>query len=522
MRKFGLAIVCLIWPLFLIANEIITLPDGSIYEGQIQDGLLSGEGRLIYTDQTYYEGEFKQGVFEGYGKLTKQNDFIYEGDFSNGQYNGQGKYYNEQVSYEGHFENNVFTGKGIHIDYDGIIYSGTFTKWTLNDQGSMQDKSGNKWTGIFKNNEIQKGEYIGIDGTHYIGDFSYARFNGLGTLTYPNGDQYIGQFSWGSPSGKGQLTKSLEDGTKEILKGIWQEGEFKGDPTSNEYLKSNRDREQYLYNQTELLNAQFDSLTQHDTQQIDYYSLTAAMYGGQSVFASEVSIINQTLNQYKIQDNQQITLMNSMDNLDIPWATHHAIKLSLEQIQNKIDVTQDVLLMYLTSHGNADIGIALDIHGMNIGNISPTMLSDSLNSTKIKWRVIIISACYSGVFIDKLKNKNSIIITAADSTHTSFGCSNDLDMTYFGQAYFQDAFKSLDFIDTFNRAKLLVKEREEAQGYEFSNPQIFVGDNIRAHLNLTTEIKDIKEKETILNQLKKLFLDIKDKNTTSDNSQNTK
>ena len=68
-----------------------------------------------------------------------------------------------------------------------------------------------------------------------------------------------------------------------------------------------------------------------------------------------------------------------------------------------MDSEEDILLMYATSHGNADLGISLNIHNMSLGSITPEQLSGTIKQSKIKWKVIIISACYSGVFITRPK-----------------------------------------------------------------------------------------------------------------------
>jgi len=483
--------------------QIITLPDGSIYDGELENNLLAGEGKLTYTNGDLYIGHFKNGLFNGNGIIQYKSGLTYDGQFENGMLHGLGKYYEDDYSYEGNFELGKFTGTGSFSDYNGTLYTGNYIDWQLIGEGSITDKDGNTWTGTFEDGSLNYGQFHGIDGSHYLGNFSYLEFEGLGTFTYANGDQYIGQFSWGSREGKGTFTPKNHASDNPILTGDWIGDEYQIKADTTAISQKHRERESYLYKQQTLLDAQFNALKDNTPNQKDFYSLSVAAYGNQTVFSSEVDIINDILIEHGISKSRQITLVNSMENIELPWATHHAIKQSLNSIENKMNTDEDILLMYATSHGNAELGISLNIHNMSLGSITPEQLSNTINDSQIKWKVIIISACYSGVFIDALKDENSIIITAADSTHTSFGCSNDLDMTFFGKAYFQEAFKNLDFISTFNEAKRLVKIREEEQGYEFSNPQIHVGSNIRNHLGLTTEV--IENPPKILNFIKELF-----------------
>jgi hypothetical protein len=110
------------------------------------------------------------------------------------------------------------------------------------------------------------------------------------------------------------------------------------------------------------------------------------------------------------------------------------------------------------------------------------MLKTALDESGIKWRVIVISACYAGGFVDPLKDDYTLIITASDATHQSFGCSNEADFTYFGQAYFDALQNDYSFINAFAAAKSSIEKRENAENKEASNPQMHEGAGIRRKL----------------------------------------
>ena len=113
-----------------------------------------------------------------------------------------------------------------------------------------------------------------------------------------------------------------------------------------------------------------------------------------------------------------------------------------------------------------------------------------LKHSGIRWKVIVISACYAGGFIAPLKDDHTLIITAARSDRTSFGCDDQNDFTYFSEAYFKEALpKSAGFAEAFEQAKVLVQAREAAdfreggmEAEEHSEPQLFQGKAIAAQL----------------------------------------
>src|SRR4029078_13680946 len=95
-----------------------------------------------------------------------------------------------------------------------------------------------------------------------------------------------------------------------------------------------------------------------------------------------------------------------------------------------------------------------------------------LTRPAIRWRVIVISACYAGSFIKPLADDHTILITAAAKNRPSFGCGADSALTYFGEAFYRDALPDAPSLrQAFEVAKLDVSAREKAEGERPSNPQ---------------------------------------------------
>ena len=106
-----------------------------------------------------------------------------------------------------------------------------------------------------------------------------------------------------------------------------------------------------------------------------------------------------------------------------------------------------------------------------------------LDESNVKWRVVIVSACYSGSFIDDLASPTTLVITAAASDRASFGCSNENEWTYFGRAYFEQALKQTGSLTSaFEIAKEIIAAREIVENKEASLPQLSLGDEIKTHL----------------------------------------
>ena len=137
----------------------------------------------------------------------------------------------------------------------------------------------------------------------------------------------------------------------------------------------------------------------------------------------------------------------------------------------------DILFLILTSHGSPD-GLAV-VAGRLAETLKPSNLAEMLGRTAVRNKVVIISACYSGVFIPRLANDDTLVITAADANHPSFGCEDKAKWTYFGDAFFNIAVRQAKNVkDAFVVARALVRKRELRQHFEPSNPLMAGGANV--------------------------------------------
>ena len=137
----------------------------------------------------------------------------------------------------------------------------------------------------------------------------------------------------------------------------------------------------------------------------------------------------------------------------------------------------DILFLILTSHGSRE-GLVVSA-GRLVETLTPSNLAEMLHRTGVRYKVVIISACYSGVFIPRLADADTLVITAADANHASFGCEDKAKWTYFGDAFFNVALRRATSLkDAFFLARSLVMKRELRQGFEPSRPQMAGGGNV--------------------------------------------
>jgi len=162
-------------------------------------------------------------------------------------------------------------------------------------------------------------------------------------------------------------------------------------------------------------------------------------------------------------------------------ATIQGLARALQAATSGLDDEHDILFLILTSHGSRD-GLAIKA-GRVTQVLTPANLAGILSSTSVRHKVVVISACYSGVFIPRLASPDVLVITAADSFHPSFGCEDKAKWTYFGDAFFNVALRHAKSLkDAFVVARALVKKRELREHFEPSHPLMAGGANVQSLL----------------------------------------
>lgn len=134
-------------------------------------------------------------------------------------------------------------------------------------------------------------------------------------------------------------------------------------------------------------------------------------------------------------------------------------------------------LFYVTSHGSPE--------GLVFGpkeTLQPERLIPVLRRIcGDRPTVVVLSACFSGVFVDGLKGPNRMVMTAARRDRSSFGCAADATYPYFDECVLDGLKIAPDFIALSRATTACVAAREQAEGLTPpSEPQTAIG----AHMQL--------------------------------------
>ncbi|MBJ6124794.1 C13 family peptidase [Microvirga splendida] len=223
--------------------------------------------------------------------------------------------------------------------------------------------------------------------------------------------------------------------------------------------------------------------------QTDVYILSFGLWGPQSVFESEARGAARVLEQQFGAKGRSIVRFNTKRRAG---ATPETLAAAAEAAGRTLDPAEDVVVLVLTSHG-APEGIGL-VAGRDTLLVTPGDVRDLLEKTRAQHRVVIVSACYSGVFAQELADERTLVITAAAADKPSFGCRDGATWTYFGDAFFNKALRREPRLDTaFETARGLVTRREKREGFDPSNPQLAGGAQVLEKLQQTCRISPAQQ-----------------------------
>lgn len=242
--------------------------------------------------------------------------------------------------------------------------------------------------------------------------------------------------------------------------------------------------EQVIYDQSRLLDQELAQLRPRTPGKVNLYALVFAGDGSENVFRNEAEYFDQLFSRRFNATGHVVVLENNPAALTTrPLADWSNLEVSLDAIAAKMDLRQDILLLYFTTHGSEDHSLYIDMDPLPLDQIGASDMAGILKEHPFHWKVIAVNACYSGGFIPPLKGAGTMIISAARSDRSSFGCGEQSQLTWFGHAFLVDALnRTGDFAQAFQLARGEVAQWEKRDGYTPSEPQIDIGAGIADEL----------------------------------------
>jgi hypothetical protein len=270
---------------------------------------------------------------------------------------------------------------------------------------------------------------------------------------------------------------------------FWYPGQEASDADASEsgkrdwsYLQPAR-----LLKQAGVLEAALAKLPEQQPGKVDVYVITYSPYASEDVFLKEGELVADVMGQRFGTAARTIRMVNHTSTVEtLPWATPDHLRKALDHVGKLIDPAEDMVFIHFASHGGSDGTLSSEFWPLQIEPLTGVQLRAMLDEANIPHRLLSVSACYSGGWIAPLSTEGTLVMTASDANHTSYGCGRKSTLTFFTRAVFDEQLRTTtrSFEDALNAARPIIETREKAAGKKdgFSNPQIFIGDVARKRM----------------------------------------
>lgn len=228
-----------------------------------------------------------------------------------------------------------------------------------------------------------------------------------------------------------------------------------------------------------------DVLKPADPSRPEIFLVTVAGDAKQAVFKRETLFVQELFrNNYGVEGHATALINHASTTSKHLVASDENLAMVLKEY-GKIMNDDDILYLYLTSHGSKTHMLSIDFPPYAVRDFGPKEIRQMLDDAGIKWRIVVVSACYSGGFVEPLASPYTLVATASDALNTSFGCSDDRNFTYYGEAIFKNLMSSgVSLVQALDKARSEVYRMENEQNISrHSNPQFLVGNEIGKKLS---------------------------------------
>ena len=243
-------------------------------------------------------------------------------------------------------------------------------------------------------------------------------------------------------------------------------------------------QENLYYGQFGMMNRAIEWLQPHRPGTTDLYFVAFGADAREDVVLNEMRSTAQLLDERFDTKERSIVLLNHRRTVrQVPLANLHNLGRALEEIGKRIDPEEDIVFLYLSTPGMKELEINPTFEPLEFLPIHASQIRRMMDDAGIKWRVVVLSACRTDGFAERLRNDYTAVITAARDGNRAYGCRGAGKFTYFGKAFFDLALKrGFSIPAAFDEAAKFLAEREDAENRRPSLPQMRLGASIAEKL----------------------------------------
>jgi hypothetical protein len=203
-----------------------------------------------------------------------------------------------------------------------------------------------------------------------------------------------------------------------------------------------------------LMDRALDNLDDERRGITDLYFVGFAPDGRHPGFVSDVEAAQRAMNEYWNTAGRSVVLVNSpLTVAERPFATITNLRAALLEIGDLIDADDDIVMIYLAGSPGPGRTLAAVNPPLELVDMSPAGQRQQLDAAGIRFRVIVVSTCEAGAWIDELADQETAVIASSPAGVRGEDCRGGLVASRFGDAFFGAMAKTSDLASAFDAAK---------------------------------------------------------------------
>jgi hypothetical protein len=230
--------------------------------------------------------------------------------------------------------------------------------------------------------------------------------------------------------------------------------------------------------QSYLLDNALDNLEDEREGVTDLYFVGFAPDARQDGFRQELDLAQQVMDERFDTRGRSITLLNHHDTItEVPFATLTNLRRVLQELGDTIDPDDDIVMLYLSAAPDAENGLAAVNPPLDLVAVTPESVKQLLDSAGIRFRVVVVSTCAAGAWIDTLRDDDTAVLVSSPGQSRAPGCAGGAQPSPFSAALFGRALRSADSIP--GAFSDVVRDLTQAGG---TAPALWMGRDVETQL----------------------------------------
>ena len=197
--------------------------------------------------------------------------------------------------------------------------------------------------------------------------------------------------------------------------------------------------------QSALLDGALDALEDGRAGITDLYFVGFAPDARHEGFRLELENAQHVLDErFGTQGRSLLLLNNRGTATERPYATLTNLRRALQEIGGAIDADEDVVMLYLTAGTTSEHALAAVHPPLDLVDITPEAVKQLLDNAGIRYRVVVVSACAAGAWLDALQDEDTAVLVAAPGDARPAGCEGGDMPSPLAEALFERALRTVD------------------------------------------------------------------------------